>query len=42
VDPLLVPAAMEAVKKWRCRPLLLHGEPVEVETTITVNCELSC
>jgi periplasmic protein TonB len=39
--PLLVPAAMEAVKKWRYRPYLLNGEPVEVETTITVNFELS-
>jgi periplasmic protein TonB len=39
--PLLVPAALEAVKKWRYRPYLLNGEPVEVETTITVNFELS-
>jgi periplasmic protein TonB len=39
--PLLVPAAMEAVKKWRYRPYLLNGEPVEVETTITVNFKLS-
>jgi len=29
-----------AVKKWRYRPVLLNGEPVEVETTITVNFEL--
>jgi|SRR5271166_153202 len=35
--PLLVPAALEAVKKWRYRPYLLNGEPVEVETTVTVN-----
>jgi protein TonB len=40
-DPLLVPAALEAVKKWRYRPFLLNGEPVEVETTITVNFDLS-
>ncbi|MGA2333968.1 MAG: energy transducer TonB [Terriglobales bacterium] len=26
-----------AVKKWRYRPFLLNGEPVEVETTSTVN-----
>jgi protein TonB len=39
--PLLVPATLEAVKKWRYRPYLLNGEPVEVETTITVNFELS-
>lgn len=35
--PLLVPAAMEAVKSWRYRPYLLSGEPVEVETSIIVN-----
>jgi periplasmic protein TonB len=39
--PLLVPAALEAVRKWRYRPYLLNGEPVEVETTIRVNFELS-
>jgi len=39
--PMLVPAALEAVKQWRYRPFLLNGEPVEVETTITVNFELS-
>jgi protein TonB len=39
--PMLVPAAMEAVKQWRYRPYLLNGEPVEVETTITVNFALS-
>ena len=39
--PLLVPAAIQAVQQWRYRPFLLNGEPVEVETTITVNFELS-
>jgi protein TonB len=39
--PMLVPAAMEAVKHWRYRPFLVTGEPVEVETTITVTFELS-
>jgi len=34
--PLLVQAALEAVREWRYRPTLLNGEPVEVETTITV------
>ncbi len=38
---LLAPAAIEAVKQWRYRPYLLNGEPVEVETTITVNFHLS-
>jgi TonB family protein len=29
-------SAMEAVKKWRYRPTLLNGDPVEVDTTISV------
>lgn len=33
--PLLVQAAIDAVKQWRYRPFMLSGEPVEVETTIT-------
>jgi protein TonB len=39
--PMLVPAAIQAVKQWRYRPFLLNGEPVEVETTITVIFTLS-
>ncbi len=39
--PMLVPAAMEAVRQWRYRPTLLNGEPVEVLTTITVHFMLS-
>ena len=35
--PMLAPAAMKAVRQWRYRPYLLNGEPVEVETEITVN-----
>jgi protein TonB len=35
--PMLVPAAVDAVKQWRYRPFLLDGTPVEVETVITVN-----
>lgn len=38
---MLVTAAVEAVKRWRYRPYLLNGEPVEVETEITVNFLLS-
>jgi protein TonB len=34
--PLLVQAALEAVRQWRYRPTLLNGEPVEVDTTIDV------
>jgi protein TonB len=39
--PMLVTAAVEAVHQWRYRPYLLNGEPVEVETQITVNFVLS-
>ncbi|MGA3211175.1 MAG: energy transducer TonB [Terriglobales bacterium] len=35
--PMLQGAALEAVKQWRYEPYLLNGEPVEVDTTITVN-----
>jgi protein TonB len=34
--PMLVPAAIAAVKTWRYKPYLLNGQPVEVDTTITV------
>ncbi|MCL5744535.1 MAG: energy transducer TonB [Acidobacteria bacterium] len=39
--PLLVPAALEAVKQWVYKPTLLNGEPVEVVTQIDVNFTLS-
>lgn len=39
--PELVPSAMDAVKQWVYKPYLLNGEPVEVETTITVNYALA-
>ena len=38
---MLVGSAIEAVRQWRYRPYLLNGEPVEVETEITVNFLLS-
>ena len=34
--PLLMKAAMDAVREWRYQPTLLNGEPVEVETTVSV------
>lgn len=34
--PMLAPAAIEAVKQWRYKPYILNGEPVPVETQITV------
>ena len=39
--PLLVQAAMDAVRQWRYRPYYLNNEPVEVETQVTVNFTLS-
>ncbi len=39
--PMLTSAAIEAVKQWRYKPYILNGEPVEVETQITVNFTLS-
>jgi TonB family protein len=33
----LVLAAVGAVQQWRYRPYLLQGEPVEIETQVTVN-----
>jgi len=34
---MLAPAALEAVRQWRYKPYYLDGEPVEVQTQITIN-----
>jgi len=34
--PVLQQASLDAVRQWRYEPFLLNGEPIEVETTITV------
>jgi periplasmic protein TonB len=39
--PMLAPAAIEAVSRWRYRPYILNNEAVEVETQITVNFSLA-
>jgi len=39
--PILAQAAIEAVKQWRYKPYLLNGEPVEVDSRITINFTLS-
>jgi len=36
IDPDLARSAVEAVTQWRYTPTLLNGEPIEVDTTITV------
>jgi len=35
-DPLFIRSALDAVKQWHYQPTELHGQPVEVETIITV------
>jgi TonB family protein len=37
---VLIPAALEAVKQWRYQVTQLNGEPVEVETEVSVNFSL--
>jgi TonB family protein len=40
-DPLLVDAALKAVRQWRYQPTQLNGSPVEVDTTISVTFALN-
>jgi periplasmic protein TonB len=35
-DPLLIQSALAAVRQWRYRATILNGQPVEVDTEITV------
>jgi TonB family protein len=39
--PMLIPAAIDAVKHWRYKPYLLNGEPVPVQTQVRVNFSLT-
>jgi len=39
-DPQLTKAASDAVKQWKYKPYLLNGEPVEIQTQVTVNFKL--
>ena len=39
--PMLVQAAIDAVRQWRYKPYVLNDQPVEVETQITVNFTLA-
>ncbi|MHB8216073.1 MAG: TonB family protein [Candidatus Sulfotelmatobacter sp.] len=39
-DTQLSHAAVDAVKQWKYKPYLLNGEPVEIQTQITVNFKL--
>jgi protein TonB len=39
--PVFAQAAIDAVKQWRYRPYLLNGEPIEIDSQITINFTLS-
>lgn len=39
--PMLTSSAVEAVRRWKYRPYLVNGKPVEVETSILVNFTLA-
>jgi protein TonB len=39
--PMLARAAIDAVKQWRYKPYIVNGEPVEIDSRITVNFTLS-
>jgi periplasmic protein TonB len=39
-DAQLTKAAADAVKQWKYKPYLLNGEPVEIQTQVTVNFKL--
>jgi periplasmic protein TonB len=34
--PLLYTATLDAVRKWRFRPYLLNGEPIDYQTRVSV------
>jgi protein TonB len=40
-NPILASAAVDAVRQWRYRPTLLSGKPVEVETEIMMQFQMS-
>ena len=39
--PMLTSSALEAVRQWKYKPYFLNGEPVEVDTQVTVNFTLA-
>ena len=39
-DSQLTKAATDAVKQWEYKPYLLNGEPVEIQTQVTINFKL--
>ena len=39
-DAQLTRAATDAVKQWKYKPYLLNGEPVDIQTQVTINFRL--
>ena len=39
-EPILAKAALDAVKQWKYRPYYLNGDPVEIQTQVTINFKL--
>jgi protein TonB len=39
--PMLIQSALDAVRQWKYKPYILNGEPVEVDTQVTVNFTLA-
>ncbi len=35
-DPMFFQSALDAVSQWRYRPTILNGQPVQIDTHITV------
>ena len=40
-DPLLNPAAVDAVMQWKYKPYLLKGQPIALETQVSVVFQLT-
>ena len=38
--PLLIPAALAAVRMWRYEPTYLNDEPIDIQFVLTVHFEL--
>jgi protein TonB len=39
-DSQLIRAASDAVKQWKYKPYMLNGQPVEIQTHVTINFKL--
>ena len=39
-EPILARAAADAVLQWKYKPYLLNGEPVEIQTQVTIKFKL--